>query len=86
MRRTKRSTEDILLNILDVAQQPCKLTHIVGKCNLNFHTARPYIKRLMDKNFLEVQDGTYRITEKGRSAADVLREALTLLRDDEDEH
>lgn len=70
--KNRREPDEIILSMLKLACTPCKLTHIVGKCNLNFKTARPYIKRLVDKKLLEFRDGYYSTTEIGRETIKVV--------------
>lgn len=77
----RRAPDEIILSMLRLACTPCKLTHIVYRCNLNFKTSRPYIKRLIDNGLLEFKDGYYSTTSLGKETIKALENLKSILRD-----
>lgn len=62
----RRDKIEIFADILKVAQNGAKKTHIVYKANLNFSTLKKYIKRLIEKGLLmQIDGGHYITTRKG---------------------
>ncbi len=62
----RRSSADICADILSVAVNGAKKTHIVYKANLNFRIVKGYIKTLVSGGFLTPEDDErYYSTEKG---------------------
>ena len=69
-KRPKRALIDMLLNILEVANEKAvNKTRIVYGANLNFHRAKDYLQILIDLEFLEHAGGNssyFITTEKGK--------------------
>lgn len=62
----RRDKIDIIADILKVAQNGAKKTHIVYKANLNFTVLKKYIIRLEENGLLMKNDGGHYITtQKG---------------------
>jgi predicted transcriptional regulator len=61
----KRSSADICADILSVALNGAKKTHIVYKANLNFRIVKGYINTLMSGGLLTSEEERYFSTEKG---------------------
>ena len=62
----RRDKIEIFADILKVAKNGAKKTHIVYKANLNFSTLKNHIKRLKEKGLLIQTDGGYYLTtQKG---------------------
>ena len=64
----KRSDIEILADILRVANDGAKKSHIVYKANLNFKIVRNYLNILKNSGLITVPEGNSRIfrtTEKG---------------------
>ncbi len=62
----RRSSADICADILSVAVNGAKKTHIVYKANLNFRIVKGYIKTLVSGGLLTTEeDERYYSTEKG---------------------
>lgn len=61
----RRNDLDICADILRVARDGAKKTHLVYRANLNFKVVKRYLRRLMDTGFLESENGRYFTTEDG---------------------
>lgn len=62
----RRSSADICADILSVALNGAKKSHIVYKANLNFRIVKGYINTLMSGGLLTTEeDERYYSTEKG---------------------
>lgn len=62
----RRDKIEIFADILKVAKNGAKKTHIVYKANLNFSTLKNHIKRLKEKGLLiQTDEGYYLTTQKG---------------------
>jgi predicted transcriptional regulator len=64
--RVRRSRFEISGDILEKCVEGLQITKIVGKCNLNFSTVRPYLKHLHKSKLLVRDEYEYKTTEKGR--------------------
>lgn len=65
----RRDKLEIILAILEIAQQPIKKTHILYTAKINFYQLTRYLDLLMATNMIEAISQPvegYRITEKGR--------------------
>ena len=66
MTRLRRSNVDIIANILKVAKNGAKKTHIVYKANLNFKILKEYLDELVELNLISTDlDGNIKTTDKG---------------------
>ena len=67
MENTKRSEFDILTDILRVALNGAKKSHIVYRANLNFEVLRKYMQRLEEAGLIVIspEDNLYETTLKG---------------------
>jgi predicted transcriptional regulator len=78
----KRSREQIMEDILKVCGEPVSVTKVVYQCNLNFHTVRIHLERLIDAGLLDVS-GTdqisYKTTAEGMKALEHINAFRTLL-------
>ena len=63
--KERRSRMDILADILSVAGEETKKTHIVYSANLNFARVDEYLQYLVDKGLIEKKSGEFKTTEKG---------------------
>ena len=64
----KRSDIEITAEILQVARNGAKKSHIVYKANLNFKIGKKYLDRLIHSGLLEAPNGeskVFKTTEKG---------------------
>jgi predicted transcriptional regulator len=62
----RRDKIEIFADILKVAKNGAKKTHIVYKANLNFSTLKNHIKRLKEKGLLiQTDEGYYLTTQQG---------------------
>lgn len=61
----RRSSADICADILSVAVNGAKKSHIVYKANLNFRIVKGYISTLVSGGLLTPEDDRYYSTEKG---------------------
>jgi predicted transcriptional regulator len=62
----RRSRTDIVVDILRVAVNGAKKTHIVYEVNLNFNIAQKYLKMLNEKELIRHENGLFITTEKGK--------------------
>ena len=61
----RRNDLDICADILQVARDGAKKTHLVYRANLNFTIVKKYIRRLRENGLLESINGRFFTTEKG---------------------
>jgi predicted transcriptional regulator len=61
-----RSRTDIAIDILRVAFNGEKKTHIVYKTKLNFNVAQKYLEMLTDKELIRYENGIFMTTDKGK--------------------
>jgi len=61
----KRNNLDIEADILDLASQGIRKTHLVYGANLNFNIVKKYLERLFNKGCLKKEGPLYFTTEKG---------------------
>ncbi len=64
--RRKRSEAEISANILKIALNETKKSHIVYQANLNFEVIERYLKLLCKNNLISLSNNkTFKTTEKG---------------------
>ena len=81
-RRKYRSQAGIILDILEALarESPQPATRLMYTANLPYNRLRETLLRLVDEGLVEETEGRhYRITEKGREALRVLRDARRVL-------
>ncbi len=61
----RRTCLEISIDILRVARDGAKKSHIVYRANLNFKVVKRYLKLLQHTGLLTLTDRFYRTTEKG---------------------
>jgi predicted transcriptional regulator len=61
-----RSRTDIAIDILRVAFNGAKKTHIVYATKLNFKHAKNYLEMLTDKELIRYENGIFTTTDKGK--------------------
>ena len=66
VKKMRRNNLDISAEILQVAQEGAKKTHIVYKANLNFLIVKKYLNNLIEEGLLSKNDTRYYTTDKGR--------------------
>jgi len=82
-----RSQVDIIANILQVAVEGAKKTHIMYGCNLSFHQLETYLHLLIDRGLLRtisetgggVDPGFFQTTARGQSFLNVYENLRGLL-------
>lgn len=62
----RRSSIDIAIDILRVAMNGAKKTHIVSEANLNFNIAQKYLEMLKEKELIKHENGLFITTNKGK--------------------
>ena len=62
----KRRRIDILADILEVAVRGAKKTRIMNNANLSHSLLEKYLKYTVGVGFLQLNNGSYETTEKGR--------------------
>ena len=64
----KRSRNEIFVDILEVAKNGAKKSHIVYRANLNFEIVKDYLNALRNSDLIEFAESrqqVFRTTEKG---------------------
>jgi len=72
---TRRDQLTIIYDLLDIAQQPQRLTHILYKSNMSYGQLSKYLNELIQLGFLETKTKPFRAfvrTEKGKLFSDML--------------
>ncbi len=62
----RRSRTDIAIDILRVAMNGAKKTHILYEANLNFNIAQKYLEMLNEKELIRHENGLFITTNKGK--------------------
>ena len=78
--KERRSRMDIIADILSVAGEEAKKTHIVYSANLNFARVGEYLQYLVDKGLIENRSREYKTTERGEEFLRTYREMTERLR------
>jgi len=66
----RRNNMDISAELLHVAKNGAKKTHLVYKANLNFALIKIYLTRLSENGLLESVNGIFFTTDKGAKFLD----------------
>jgi predicted transcriptional regulator len=61
----KRNKHQIISEILKICRNGANKTRIVYQANLNFRTANPYLKVLIENNLINLDQGKYQTTQEG---------------------
>ncbi|RPJ78087.1 MAG: hypothetical protein EHM20_04770 [Alphaproteobacteria bacterium] len=70
----RRSRTDIAGEILRVAMNGAKKTHIVCEANVNFNIASEYLEMLNKKELIRHENGFFITTEKGKVFQEIAKE------------
>jgi predicted transcriptional regulator len=70
----RRSRTDIAVDILRVAMNGAKKTHIVYEVNSNFNLAHEYLKMLKNKELVRHENGLFITTDKGKVFHEMAKE------------
>ncbi len=70
----RRSRTDIAVDILRVAMNGAKKTHIVYEVNLNFNIAQKYLEMLREKELIRNENGLFITTDKGKVFQEMAKE------------
>jgi len=70
----RRSRTDIAVDILRVAMNGVKKTHIVYEVNLNFNIAQKYLQMLNEKELIRRENGLFITTDKGKAFQKIAKE------------
>jgi predicted transcriptional regulator len=62
----RRSRIDIATDILRLAMNGAKKTHIVSEANLNFNIVQKYLEMLNEKELIRHENGLFITTNKGK--------------------
>ncbi len=83
MNANSRESLDIMEDILNVTMAGARKTAIIYKANLNHSRASKYLKELLDKELLEVDEEpvTYSTTEKGRNFLKKYKEIKEIIKE-----
>ena len=72
---TRRDQLTIMSDLLDIVQQPQRLTHILYKSNMSYGQLSKYLDELTQLEFIETKTAPFRafvITSKGKQFSDML--------------
>ncbi len=72
---TRRDQLTIMSDLLDIVQQPQRLTHILYKSNMSYGQLSKYLDELTQLEFIETRTKPFRafiITSKGKQFSDML--------------
>ncbi len=72
----RRSRIDIIIDILEVANEAIHKTSIVYKANLNFTLVDKYLDILQKYGLIENRSGKYTATEKGKIFLEKAKELI----------
>lgn len=78
MSTIKRDKLDIMLNILEIAREPIRKTHILYRTNINHHQLTKYLTLLEELGMINNNNNKYIITDKGRMFLDLLSNSILL--------
>lgn len=70
----RRSRTDIAVDILRVANNGAKKTHIVYEVNLNFNIAKKYLEILNERELIRHENGVFITTDKGKVFQEMAKE------------
>jgi predicted transcriptional regulator len=70
----RRSRTDIAVDILRVAMNGAKKTHIVYEVNLNFNIAQKYLEMLNEKELIRQENGLFITINKGKVFQEIAME------------
>ena len=72
---TRRDQLTIMSDLLEIINQPRRLTHILYKSNMSYGQLSKYLDELTELGFLEIRTGPFRsfvITPKGKQFNEML--------------
>jgi predicted transcriptional regulator len=72
---TRRDQLTIMSDLLEIVQQPQRLTHILYKSNMSYGQLSRYLEDMTEMGFLETKSKPFRayiITPKGKQFIDML--------------
>jgi predicted transcriptional regulator len=61
----KRNKQEIFSEILEICRNGANKTRIVYQANLNFRTVNPYLKILIERHLINIDQGEYQTTQDG---------------------
>jgi len=74
----RRNDLQIQADLLGIACEGSKKTRLVYQGNLNFNVIKPYLIRMLNAGLMELADGIYYTTEKGRRFINRFNELMDL--------
>jgi predicted transcriptional regulator len=82
----RRGEVAVLIDLLDVALNDVKVTHLMYRANLSYSTLHKYLSRALDKGLIcKVHNGdnavVYRTTDEGKLLLEKLKVVKRCLRD-----
>lgn len=69
--KNRRTSNDIILEILNMAKEPIGKTRVMYQANLSYFQTKEYIGQLQNSRAIETKDGKYVVTEKGREMINI---------------
>ncbi|MGB5099929.1 MAG: winged helix-turn-helix domain-containing protein [Methanothrix sp.] len=75
----KRNKHQIFSEILEICRNGANKTRIVYQANLNFKTANPYLKVLIEKHLITLDQGEYQTTQEGMNLLESINQVTEKL-------
>lgn len=77
----RRGRLETMSEILNIARGGSKKTHIMYRANLSHSQLEKYLGILMDRELLEIEEGLFVITDKGKDFIKKFSEIQSILRE-----
>jgi predicted transcriptional regulator len=75
----RRSRPQIISEILEICRNGANKTKIVYQANLNFRTVNPYLKVLIEKHLINLDQGEYQTTPHGMNLLESINQVTEKL-------
>jgi len=75
----KRNKHQIFSEILEICRNGANKTRIVYQANLNFKTVNPYLKVLIEKHLINLDQGEYQTTQEGMNLLESINQVTEKL-------
>jgi predicted transcriptional regulator len=75
----KRNKQQIFSEILEICRNGANKTRIVYQANLNFRTVNPYLKILIERHLINIDQGEYQTTQDGMNLLESINRVIEKL-------
>ena len=76
----RRNDLQIQADLLDLAREGSGITRLVYQGNLNFNAIKPHLERMFNSGLMDLVNGIYYTTDKGRKFVEAFKELMLLQR------